>query len=78
MSRNFLRGPGFFNMDFSFFKNVQVTERTQLQLRVELFNVTNTPQFGNPNSDFSGKDFGKVTGTAGNPRVMQFAAKINF
>ena len=78
LSRNFLRGPGFFNMDFSFFKNVQVTERTQLQLRVELFNVTNTPQFGNPNSDFSGKDFGKVTGTAGNPRVMQFAAKINF
>jgi hypothetical protein len=78
LGRNYLRGPGFFNMDFSLFKNIALTEKSQLQLRVEAFNLTNTPQFAVPNSDMAAQYFGKVTSTAGNPRVMQFAAKINF
>lgn len=78
LGRNAVRGPGFFNMDFSLFKNLALTERAQLQLRVEAFNLTNTPQFGSPNSDMAGGYFGKVTGTVGNPRVMQFAVKLNF
>jgi hypothetical protein len=78
LGRNALRGPGFFDLDFSLFKNLKLSERIQLQLRAEAFNLTNTPPFGLPNSDMAAAYFGKVTGTDGNPRIMQFAAKINF
>jgi Carboxypeptidase regulatory-like domain/TonB dependent receptor len=76
--RNLIRGPGFVNFDFSLFKNFALTERAQLQLRFEFFNLTNTPHFANPNSDFSQGNFGSITGTIGNPRITQFAAKIKF
>jgi hypothetical protein len=37
-SRMVLRGPGSKNLDFSLFKNFNVTERTQVQFRAEAFN----------------------------------------
>ena len=43
---NILDSPGQFNLDFGFFKNFPITERTRIQLRWELFNATNTPYFG--------------------------------
>lgn len=76
--RNLIRGPGFVNLDFSVFKNFALTEKVQLQLRFEFFNLANTPHFANPNSDFSTGNFGGITGTIGNPRITQFAAKIKF
>jgi hypothetical protein len=76
--RNLIRGPGFVNLDFSTFKNFALTERAQLQLRFEIFNLTNTPHFANPNSDLSQGNFGSITRTIANPRIMQFAAKIKF
>jgi Carboxypeptidase regulatory-like domain/TonB dependent receptor len=76
--RNLIRGPGFVNFDFSTFKNFALTERAQLQLRFEFFNLTNTPHFANPNSDKAEGDFGSITRTIGNPRIIQFAAKIKF
>jgi TonB dependent receptor len=76
--RNLIRGPGFVNFDFSTFKNFALTERAQLQLRFEFFNLTNTPHFANPNSDLSTGAFGSVQRTIANPRIVQFAAKIKF
>jgi hypothetical protein len=46
--RNILPGPGTKNVDFSIFKNFQVTESKLLQFRAEFFNLFNTPQFNNP------------------------------
>jgi len=44
---NSLRGPGVANLDLSLFRTV--TMRTMhLQVRLEAFNVTNTPHFANP------------------------------
>ncbi len=76
--RNLIRGPGFVNLDFSTFKNFSLTERALLQVRFEFFNLTNTPHFDNPNSDFSQGTFGSITRTITNPRIVQFAAKIKF
>jgi hypothetical protein len=51
----------------------------QLQLRAEVFNVFNTPSFGNPNAALGTAGFGSVTTTGNNiPRQMQFAAKVLF
>ncbi len=76
--RNILRGPGLVNVDFSLFKNFHVTERFNLQVRGEAFNLTNTPGFSNPNSTFNTSSFGSITSTANNNRQVQLGAKILF
>jgi hypothetical protein len=48
--RNILQGPGTKNVDFSAFKNLQLTESKALQFRAEFFNLFNTPQFNNPSA----------------------------
>ncbi len=46
--RNSLRGPAFFQWDFSAMKNFPITERFKLQFRADLFNILNHPNFTNP------------------------------
>jgi hypothetical protein len=48
MSRNFFRDSGFRNWDFSVAKNWKFAERFSAQLRVEIFNILNHPNFANP------------------------------
>jgi hypothetical protein len=48
LGRNSLRGPSFKNFDFSLFKDTPITERLNLQLRAEFFNLFNHPNFANP------------------------------
>ena len=76
--RNLVRGPGLVNADVSLFKQFNIKEKAAAQVRVEAFNVTNTPHFAGPNGDMSRGDFGVITGTVGNPRIMQFALKLKF
>lgn len=76
--RNLVRGPGLANLDFSMIKHLSINERVSLQLRFEFFNLTNTPHFANPNGNMAAGNFGSVTQTIGNPRIIQFAAKLQF
>lgn len=48
VQRNSLRGPAFFQWDWSVMKNFLVTEKLKLQFRADLFNILNHPNFGNP------------------------------
>ena len=48
VGRNALRGPGFFQLDFAAMKNFKVTENSRLQLRADIFNILNHPNFANP------------------------------
>ncbi len=70
-------GPGFKNLDFSIFKEVQITESQRIQFRAEAFNLTNTPSFNLPsNTDFlDTANFGQSTSTRSNARELQFALK---
>jgi len=61
--RDILRGPGFSNIDLSIFKIFPITERTKMEFRFQAYNATNTPHFGNPNSDLSQGTFGTITTT---------------
>ena len=45
MGRNILRSPGFYNWDMSVSKVVKFSERLNMQLRGEFFNVLNHPNF---------------------------------
>jgi Carboxypeptidase regulatory-like domain/TonB-dependent Receptor Plug Domain/TonB dependent receptor len=76
-----LRGPGQMDLDLGIQRNFAVTERSTLQFRTEFFNLTNTPNFAQPNNDFAGGNnpsFGAITATSSNPRIIQFALKYNF
>jgi hypothetical protein len=78
VGRNSLRGPAFFDVDTSVFRNFNLTERYRLQFRAEAFNTENRPNFQNPNATVSsGVTFGRIT-AANDPRVLQFALKLVF
>jgi hypothetical protein len=76
--RDSLRGPGFWNIDFSVFRNFSIIERVQLQLRGEFFNVFNHTNFANPSATLGNPNFGVITATSSGPRTIQLALKLNF
>jgi hypothetical protein len=65
MERNQLYGPGFADVDVSFFKTTPITERIGFQLRVEAFNVFNRANFAAPNNTFGASGFGTLYDTIG-------------
>lgn len=75
--RNFLNGPGEATIDFGLVKAVPLTERFRLQIRGEFFNFLNRVNLGNPNTNASSAQFGRIT-SAGSPRVVQIALKLSF
>jgi hypothetical protein len=77
--RNILHGPPNRRLDLSLFKIVDLAASVRLQLRIEGYNVTNTPSFANPNAGLGAPGFGTITSTGNSiPRQMQFAAKLLF
>jgi hypothetical protein len=88
VSRNSLRGPGLFTVDFNVSKNVALSSRgTYLQLRFEVFNLFNRVNYGLPNSTIfiatadGGGSYNPTAGqitTALAPRQVQLAIKLVF
>jgi hypothetical protein len=86
-----VRGPGQHNLDMAVERVFPVREKSSFRFRAEFFNVTNTPQFGNPGTGLGYGDptlpnpvasasFGKILSEADgpHPRIIQFAAKYIF
>ena len=65
-------------VDFSMFKQFNVSEDSRLQFRFEVFNLPNTPSFSAPNSTIDSNTAGRVNSTSTSPRQMQVALKYNF
>lgn len=82
--RNLLRGDGFFGIDLGLAKRWSMpwAEKHSLQLRWEIFNITNSMRFDaqstNNSIDSFGAQFGNYTRLLTNPRVMQFALRYEF
>jgi hypothetical protein len=89
VGRNYLSGPNFFDLDAALSKSIRFTERYNLDLRLEAFGVTNTPQFyfnstgGTPAGGTAGgttlgsTSFGHITSASGG-RVLQLGLKFTF
>ncbi len=77
-SRNPVRGPDYRDTDIAFIKHTRLREQVDLEFRAEIFNLTNTPAFGQPNGVLGSSAFGTITSTATDPRVMQFGLKLNY
>lgn len=82
--RGIVYGPGLFNADLSAIKNTSITERLKFQLRGEIFNVFNHPNFGQPGSTLGSSGFGVVYNTLGRTigfgtsRQIQLSARFTF
>jgi hypothetical protein len=76
-SRNPVRGPAYRDLDVALVKHTKLMEKTDLEFRAELFNVTNTPAFAQPNGSFGSAAFGSITNTVADPRVAQFALRLS-
>ncbi len=52
-SRGACEGPEFFQLDLSFYKNIRLTDRFDLQLRLEIFNLLNNNNFVSVDGGFN-------------------------
>ena len=79
LGRNILRGPDQRDFDVAAIKNTPLTERVKLIFRWEVFNVLNRSNFANPANDVSTPStFGVISALTVNPRIMQYALKLEF
>jgi len=76
-SRNPVRGPSYRDVDVALIRRVPIHAGASLEVRAEVFNLLNTPNFGAPNAVQGAADFGTIT-SALDPRVGQLALKLLF
>ncbi|HEY2931877.1 MAG TPA: TonB-dependent receptor [Acidobacteriota bacterium] len=76
--RNILRGPGFVNFDFGIHRDFRVREGMRIQLRAELFNAFNTPQFDDPAAVIGTAQAGVIQGVRAPERQIQVGLKFVF
>ena len=81
--RNSLVGPDFMTADLAVLTNVKLQGSSSVQLRLEIFNLTNRANFGQPSANvFSQTNgggtvsptAGRITTLAGTSRQIEFAA----
>jgi hypothetical protein len=76
-SRNPVRGPASRDLDIALIKHTSLPGETDMEFRGEIFNITNTPEFSQPNGSFGSAAFGSITSTTTDPRVVQFAIRLS-
>jgi hypothetical protein len=87
--RNQLRYPSYSSLDAGLAKSIQMpwNENHKIQIRWEVFNVTNSVQFTglnnvalgyNPSKGLPAGTFGNFIAQQGDARVMQFAFRYDF
>jgi hypothetical protein len=74
---NSLIGPGFFDVDANATRSFPIRENKTLQLRFEFFNLLNHTNFNTPVASLNSASFGLIQ-SAGDPRILQLAAKFVF
>ena len=83
LGRNVVIGPGYHNTDVSVMKDFDAG-RFGWQLRVDVFDLFNHPNFGPPGNIVGSPTFGEITrtrfstGEGGSSRQIQLAIKLSF
>lgn len=77
-------GPGYVRTDMSLFKSFPTYREQNLQFRADVFNLLNTPGYGNPSNSGISSAGGQITGSrtfqsnTPDSRFFQFALKYSF
>ncbi len=78
VGRNTLRGPHTTVFDWNLLREFPFGSHYNVEARWEVFNVSNTPEFGQPQSNITSGSVGSITTLSGDPRVMQFALRLTW
>ncbi len=86
-----MRGPGVASWDLGVFRQFDLPRQMNLQLRMEVFNLTDRPRFANPGNNVSNlrlnpdgtvrdlNGFAVVTGTNdGSERQIRFGVRLGW
>ena len=79
-----LRRPGYWELDLNFAKTTEITSNVRFQLRIEAFNVFNSPMYDERdyNRDTNSADFGRInrntTGQSNFQRFVQLGFRLIF
>lgn len=65
-----VRGPGYGNLDFAVFRTFRIREQVRMQFRAEGLNLTNHPNFSNPDSGVTDPNFGQITSVNPGSRLI--------
>lgn len=78
LGRNSFRKAAIHNMNVAITKRWRVPHRNEssLLLRGEAYNLTNTPQFDEPQRNYSSPSFGRITNTLNDGRVLQLGLRL--
>jgi len=79
LGRNSLFGPGYANVDLSVAKAWVLPflgDQGRFEYRFEAFNLFNATHMANPVTGLTNPNFGKITSTDGDPRILQMALKV--
>jgi len=76
---NAFRNPGYADVDLTARKGTSITERINIEFRVDMFNLFNRVNLNGVNSNFNDTSAGfGTTGSTLPPRYMQLGAKLSF
>ncbi len=80
LPKNAFPGPGTHTWDMSLVKSFTIVERVKTELRAQVYNLTNTPQFNPPDNNYNNGDFGILTTPRLSPtnRELELAVRVTF
>jgi hypothetical protein len=85
LGQSTLRGPGRFDLDMNILKKIRIDEAKSVEIRVDVVNVLNHPNFGTPSTALnSNGTFGRITTLAsgtnigGNGGMRSFVMNLRF
>ncbi len=86
LGRNLYHGPFQQNWDVSVLKHFKIGERQEVRFAADFFNIWNHTNFADPSvtdieaylASPGNSPFGKIAGTNGNPRLIQFSLRWGF
>jgi hypothetical protein len=77
LPRNYLRGPGVFNINLALSKTTPISDRLQVETRADFFNLLNHAEFLNPDTNINSPTFGRILSTY-DPRIIQLSLRFTF
>jgi hypothetical protein len=78
LQRRMFSGPWTFGMDASLMKKIAITERNNLELRMQAFNVLNHSTFWSGDQNINSTTFGVMNNTFFGSRVAEFTLTYRF
>ena len=78
MGARLLTGPGLFQFDINLLKRMRFKERYEFTLRADAINASNRANFSNPDTNINSLNFGVISGTSTDPRIVVLSARFSF